>query len=576
MRLRYSLTVRPFQSGVRPRAMMMRSCLMLLMVSAVGLWGCAGQRAVLGPTTTRQGASGTPPTVVTPGPAVPTTSTPVVTLKVALLPLDPGAKGLITLLTTLQDTFDGALAIQLMYGVRQNPASRRLESPYGAADVEEAARRRLLAERAPEALWRYLTAFDNTPGSASWQAALATAGLPAKRIQEFAPPVVSADGESLLRQDLAWLRAHSTAEEVPALFVHDHLYEGPPWMNSLKAVINQRIRDADARLARADIPACYTDYDFTRKDYQGHCQNPGTLQAQIVWQPAPTVRLTVITDKTAPLLNARTTLAQIKRQLPGLRETTLDFRDRAAQPWRPLLQQALPLPLYLFDQSVEAAASFAEMKQRKWLMPVGSSSTEGQRRPRWYLMHPELIGDAMAFTQRPRQIKTLDIFIMSQCPFGTQATVTLLEAKRRQRIPQDLTLRWHYIADRSTTTPSGFVSLHGPDEVAEDVRQLVIQANFQAQFPVYLEKRFGDFAQKSWQEAAQASGLDPGRLEELVRLEGAQRLGEEVRITNTLAVRSSPSFLWENQLLIRDLRQLTKLPTFQRLELNPVAGSCRK
>ncbi|MBI3291366.1 MAG: hypothetical protein HYZ73_00935 [Elusimicrobia bacterium] len=363
-------------------------------------------------------------------------------------------------------------------------------------------------------------------------------------------------------------------EELPILWIQDHRYEGPFGVEPLKAVVNQAIRAVDPAHARTDIPACYTDFDFSRKGYQGKCVHPGTPQARFDWQPAPRIRLTVLTDRTNPLLNIRPALAQLKHQYPGLTETVLDFQDPSAQPWRPLLQQPFPLPLFLLDQRVEATPSFKEMQARGWLVPVTPSTPQGLSRS--YVLHPGLLSDVMAFPHRLPQAKTLDVFIMSQCPFGAQASLTLLDARKRRLIPPDTTFHWHYIADRATTPAAGFTSMHGPEEVAEDLRQLIIQTRFPAQFLTYLDKRFGELAQAPWQQAALASHLEPTAIEELVRTDGANLLTADIQLTHSLNVHASPTFLWENQLLIRDLRQLTKLPPFQRLEINPTSGSCRK
>lgn len=518
------------------------------------------------------GLSPTQPSAVLPAP---TATKPLITLQAVFQPLDTSAGQVITLLTALRDTFGGALAIQFTYGVREDAASREVISPYGSADVEEAARQRLLAQRAPEALWRYLAALYKTPGQPQWRSALQEAGISAELSNELTQPLASPQvAGTLLRQDLTWLQNHPAIEESPALLIQDQVYQGPWRPDSLKAVINEAMRAVEATQARPDIPACYTDFDFWRPNFQGRCMNPGTSQARFEWQPAPRVRAIVITDRTSPFLNLRPTLSQLKRQFPGLTETIWDYRAPPAQPWRPLVAGSLPLPLFLFDQGVEAVPTFKESQSRGWFVPIAQSTAPAS--PRLYFLHPALQGEMMAFPYRPQYAKTLEIFIMSQCPFGVQASLSLLDAKKRRLIPPDVTLRWRYIADRATTTASGFTALHGPEEVAENIRQLIIQTHFPAQFPTYLDKRFRELAQAPWQQAALASGLDPAKIEPLVHTEGARLLGGEVQLTHSLNIHASPTFLWENQLVVRHLRQLTKVPPFQRIEIGQTAGSCRK
>lgn len=63
---------------------------------------------------------------------------------------------------------------------------------------------------------------------------------------------------------------------------------------------------------------------------------------------------------------------------------------------------------------------------------------------------------------------TLDLFIMSQCPYGTRAVDAMREVLAA--FGRSMRFRIHYIVDE--VEPGEFVSLHGPGEVAEDIRQL--------------------------------------------------------------------------------------------------------
>ena len=92
-----------------------------------------------------------------------------------------------------------------------------------------------------------------------------------------------------------------------------------------------------------------------------------------------------------------------------------------------------------------------------------------------------------------------DLYVMSFCPYGTQAetgmgpVVDLLKSKADIRI--------RYITTVSGTTADSVESLHGPAEAQEDLRQICINTYYPDQFWSYI-KTFNEQCYPSWKDAA--------------------------------------------------------------------------
>jgi hypothetical protein len=91
-----------------------------------------------------------------------------------------------------------------------------------------------------------------------------------------------------------------------------------------------------------------------------------------------------------------------------------------------------------------------------------------------------------------------DLYVMSFCPYGTQAetgmgpVVDLLKSKADIRI--------RYITTISGTTADSVDSLHGPVEAQEDLRQICINKYYPDQFWSYI-KTFNEQCYPSWRNA---------------------------------------------------------------------------
>jgi len=152
---------------------------------------------------------------------------------------------------------------------------------------------------------------------------------------------------------------------------------------------------------------------------------------------------------------------------------------------------------------------------------------------------------------------TLDLFVMSQCPWGTRAENIIYELKRR--FGKRLKVNLYYIAETRiitnkekeressqikkgqpdnliTRSPDNLVfrSLHGQPEIEEDIRQLLINKYYPDRFWGYLISRNSDIRNPDWKSHARYAGIDPAIIEEKMKKgEGSQLL--EVNIKEQIA-----------------------------------------
>ena len=145
-------------------------------------------------------------------------------------------------------------------------------------------------------------------------------------------------------------------------------------------------------------------------------------------------------------------------------------------------------------------------------------------------------------TEKP---KLVEVFIMSQCPYGVQAVNAMkevLDATKGQ-----LKFDVHFIADK---TESGFNSLHGQPEVNEDIRMLCAKKLYPKanKWLDYYYCRFtgNDWRSEDWKKCAKG-GIDAGAIQKCFDGEGKSLLEEDIKIAKALDVTGSPTWLANNK-----------------------------
>ena len=144
---------------------------------------------------------------------------------------------------------------------------------------------------------------------------------------------------------------------------------------------------------------------------------------------------------------------------------------------------------------------------------------------------------------------TLELFVMSYCPFGIKAEESIIPIVKKFGDKIDFKLR--FIAQEkdelSSQDITPFTSLHGYPEVAEDMRQLLIAQEYPEQFLDYLLCR-GKKLNKSWEDCAKKFGIDVEKINRSFDTPEAEQLfRENIKRSEELGIKASPTILVDNQ-----------------------------
>ena len=156
----------------------------------------------------------------------------------------------------------------------------------------------------------------------------------------------------------------------------------------------------------------------------------------------------------------------------------------------------------------------------------------------------ELLTSRMARVGKP----TLELFVMSYCPFGVQAEEKIIPIVKEFGGKIDFKLQ--FIAKEkealSAQDITPFTSLHGYPEVAENIRQLLIAQEYPDRYLDYILCR-GKKLDKSWEDCAEKLGIDVAKIQKLFDTPKAEQLfRENIKRAAELDIGASPTILVDN------------------------------
>jgi hypothetical protein len=207
------------------------------------------------------------------------------------------------------------------------------------------------------------------------------------------------------------------------------------------------------------------------------------------------------------------------------------------------------MPLYLLEKTALTSEKFKEainagqLKEHKGQYIVFEKQTKS--------------GVNLKAEKKPN---VLELFVMSQCPYGVMAQSRIIEAKKLGRLPDDLIIDVRYIVRADN---GNFSSLHGPAEWEENVRQLIVKKYYPKKFWKYLEIRNKDYQSSLWDVAAEKAGINPNVFRKRWK-EGLEMLKKEAEYSGASGVGGSPTYLWEGQSSL-DQATLGGIPALQGL-----------
>jgi hypothetical protein len=145
---------------------------------------------------------------------------------------------------------------------------------------------------------------------------------------------------------------------------------------------------------------------------------------------------------------------------------------------------------------------------------------------------------------REAKAKQLDMFVMSECPYGKQAMIAADQVA--EHFGKDLTLNVHFIGG---VQGDQLTSMHGPAEVDEDIREICAFNKYSKnhQFTKYLACRSKPGAGQDWQACAKSAGMDEKVIQKCFDGEGKELLRKSYDFANSLKIGASPTFLSNNR-----------------------------
>ena len=151
----------------------------------------------------------------------------------------------------------------------------------------------------------------------------------------------------------------------------------------------------------------------------------------------------------------------------------------------------------------------------------------------------ELLASRIARMGKP----TLELFVMSYCPFGVQAEEQIIPIVKEFGNQIDFKLQFiaQEKAEPSAHDITPFTSLHGYPEVAENIRQLLIAREYPDTYLDYILCR-GKKLEKSWENCAEKLGIDVARIQGLCDApETEQLFRENIQRAAALGIKASPT-----------------------------------
>lgn len=273
------------------------------------------------------------------------------------------------------------------------------------------------------------------------------------------------------------------------------------------------------------------------------------------------IPVTVLSDKRCAKCAPDRIVGQLKNMFPGLEVKTLDYADAEGKALYDGLKDkgVKLLPAFLFAPSVAEDPGFEQVKRfvvdagEYKLLQVGSkfdptaeicdNQIDDDGDSLVDCADDSCAGQAECREDKPKQ---LDVFVMSQCPFGVKALNALPEVI--QAFAEDgITVNINFIANEN---PDGtFKALHGQPEVDENIRELCAIKHYPEnhKYMEYILCRNKDIRNADWKACA-TNGIDPVVIEKcFMEGEGKALHSENIKIANGLEIGASPTWLANNK-----------------------------
>lgn len=137
----------------------------------------------------------------------------------------------------------------------------------------------------------------------------------------------------------------------------------------------------------------------------------------------------------------------------------------------------------------------------------------------------------------------IELWTMSQCPHGGRGTISLAQVKEElidnSALSSEFDIQLHYVMKYDAENKQ-VKSLHGIEEINENIIQLVINEFYPEKFWEYVKIRNTHNFDTLWQKDAIICGLNPDDIKEKLKLHGSNLAMREVVYCDSSKVNASP------------------------------------
>jgi hypothetical protein len=161
---------------------------------------------------------------------------------------------------------------------------------------------------------------------------------------------------------------------------------------------------------------------------------------------------------------------------------------------------------------------------------------------------------------RLKKEKTLELFIMSQCPFGVEALKYVFDKQDEFAAKNRINFEVHYIF---TKKDSNYLSLHGEHEIIENIVQIIIRDKYSHFYIDYLKQRIS-YPSEPWQQLAKKVNINAKTIE-MINYEITNNRDSVIQrefsymMENFRQINSSPTYIWNSEII----NSLEEIPGFQ-------------
>jgi predicted DsbA family dithiol-disulfide isomerase len=359
-----------------------------------------------------------------------------------------------------------------------------------------------------------------------WEGCADQAGLDKGRIRSCAD---GKQGEDLLRESMKRAQA-ANASGSPTIFLAGEAYNGGRGKLDFMRAICEK---------------------FPEGKKPNNCNNI---------PEEPEVAAIVLTDKRCAKCQTAGLENNLKmRFFPKLKVETIDYSEERGKDLYKKLGLKY-LPVWLFKKGVEDSAKYGQIQ--RWMMDKGEykqlripanfdptaeicdNKKDDTGNGKIDCADPTCVNTLLCRKEIPKKV---EVFVMSQCPYGTRALDAMKEVLAALKT---INFDVHFIADEAQGTETGFNALHGQPEVRENIRMLCVKKYYKRAYKYmnYIWCRNKNIRSEDWKGCATQNGMDAAKLDRCsTGSEGKKLLADDIKIAKSLEISGSPTWLANNK-----------------------------